>query len=216
MNEIDLIPADYRQLRRLRRDFQRFGTIFVCLVLAIALGKGWLVQSIRAEKTEIDQLKRGEVSVLNQRRQLEELEGRQADLKARLEVLDALRGGPPAQKMFVALDRALDPSVWFTDWKFVREGEIEEAKPQTRQTGYFIVVPKGAQKNGNVPWNDRTRMEIRGQALSHSDLAGFVQRLLAQPEIVDVNLLNTGTRRYTFREIVEFRLAALIDSRGQG
>ncbi|PLX83217.1 MAG: hypothetical protein C0617_11820 [Desulfuromonas sp.] len=210
MHDIDLIPADYRRRRSLLRVLRIYLVLLAAVVAAVALGRVGLGQVLRTEQARVGELKTGEVQLLEQKRRLEELGASREDLRGRLALLEALRGGPPAQRMFEVVDRALNPSVWFSDWKFVREGEAGQAA-RGGQAGYFLIVPKGEGAFPEEPWRELTRMEIKGQALSHAALAEFVRRLLGQPEIADVHLLNTKTRQYRVGGVIEYELTVEID-----
>ncbi len=211
MSEIDLIPNDCRESIQRRKVGKRFLYIFVCMIFAIALGKGWLEYLLKNEKMETDTLKNGEVFILNQRAIYEELNSKHNDLSKRLELLDLLRGGPSAELMFSVIDRAMNSSVWFTNLKYLRAGEDQIREPTTKNTGYFIVVPKDQKKSETSPWQSLMRMDIKGEALSHSALADFVKKLIEQPEIKDVQIQSTSTRRYAAGHVVEYSIAALIN-----
>ncbi len=212
MSEIDLIPADYRLQLRLKRHGTRFLVFFGCLVLVIAGSQWGLSRSLEAERAAIQQLKTGEMDLLQQKTRLEELRSEKADLTNRLQVLKALRGGPPAERIFVQIDRAIGREVWFTELKFIREGQVQEVEPQSGTPGYFVIVSKDRNRDRSESWQTKTRIEIRGQALTHSALAEFVRRLQVQPGIADVYLLNTGSRSYTTSQVIDYQLAAVVDS----
>jgi hypothetical protein len=55
-----------------------------------------------------------------------------------------------------------------------------------------------------------THMEIRGQAVDHSTLAQFVSRLLDQPRIEQVRVVNTRVRPLAAVEVVDFELAVVV------
>lgn len=213
MAEMDLVPQDYRESLRIRRWVRNalagYGVLLACVVGA----KFGLAHTVEKEKLRVGQLQASKQVTLNQLALIEELRGREADARRRLDILAGLRGGPAAEQMFVTIDRALDQSVWFQSWNFRRAGQVVEMDPQTVQTGYFIIVPKGQKQQEDMAWRLETHMEIKGQAFTHSALASFVKRLLDQPEIEDVRVLNTGLRRYTEAQVVNFDLAVVVDSR---
>lgn len=216
MNEVDLVPADYRRSLRVNRDITRFLLVFGGLLLLIFAASWWLGNRTAVARAEIQRLKTGEIVILEQQTKLEDLVSRQADYTARLEVLNLLRGGPPAEQLFVHLDRAINPSVWFTELLFVREGEVVETKSRGKNPGYFVVAPANHSRNQDQPWRNSTRIEIKGQSLNHSTLAKFVRTLQAQPGIDDVYLLNTSTRNYSSAEVINYQLAAVLDPVGKG
>lgn len=216
MNEVDLIPADYRQNLNLKRHGKRFLLLFGCMALVIVGGKGWLSQSIEGEREAIQRLKTGEIELLQQKNRFEELRLERSDLTNRLQVLSALRGGPPAERIFVQIDRAINRSVWFTELKFIREGQVQKAASQSGSPGYFVMVSNDASRNLNEPLSESTRIEIRGQALTHSALAEFVSRLLAQSGIANVYLLHTGSRSYSTSQVIDYQLAVVVNLDEEG
>jgi hypothetical protein len=82
-----------------------------------------------------------------------------------LSLLDGLRGGTPADRMFVAIDRALiDDTVWFQSWDFKRAGSsVKPTETQGTNTGYFIVVPKSNEAKPQQVWRIETH---RGQVIT--------------------------------------------------
>ncbi len=217
MADLDLIPAEYRRSLRLRRWLRNFLLVYAAAVLAVAGVRTALSRGVDGERREIERLRQTKQVTLNQLALVEELNARKADARKRLEILAGLRGGPPAEQMFVVIDQALaNRDIWFQSWNFRRAGELVEAEPQAVEAGYFIVVPKGPDHTKEAAWRLRTHMEIKGQARSHSALATFVDRLLDQPEIEQVRIISTSLRRYTTAQLVDFELAVVVDSRPEG
>ena len=64
---------------------------------------------------------------------------------------------------------------------------------------------KGGKNSGNTL---QTKIEIKGQALNHSALAAFVNRLNNEPIFNGVTIVNTQLRKYTKTEVVDFTLMA--------
>jgi hypothetical protein len=210
MAEIDLIPADYRRYLHLRWMARGYTILFSILVFSVAAGRMWTGHLLKMEKAAIKELEASENLILGQSKQFEDLTAKKSHLKTRLEALDVLRGGPPAEQMFVVISRAINPSTWITHWKFVRAGEVQEEKPTYRRTGYYVAKPKG--ENGKKNWREQTYMEIKGQTLNHSALADFVKKLLEQPIIDGIHELKTWTRAYKSGQIIEYHLAVTITS----
>jgi len=220
MHEIDLVPDDYRQLLGLRRALTIFIAVFVCLVLAVAGGRFWIGQLMRSEKKLVEKLELGESALLKKQKVITELREQKKVLTERLAVLNVLRGGPKAVCLFEVVDRSINPSTWFTHWKFVRETEKTTKKQQhLTQTGYFIVVPPGKNRGEGVDeaevWRKSMHMDIRGQALNHASLAGFVRKLLVQPEVEDVKVLSTITRQYQGVEVINYDLVVVVHQQGE-
>lgn len=211
--DFDLVPSSYRRRRWLRRALVRFGVGYLLVGVALGGAKAALTMRIDAESSEIERLRADKNSVLAQRAAVDELDERRAALETRLRALETLRGGPPVGQVFDAIDRALGADVWFIDWRFLRAGEFVDVEPKTVNRGYMVLVPAGESTDEARGWRLSTHMEIKAQALTHSALAEFVQRLYAEPIVAEVRLLNTRSRRYTTREVVDFELAVLVGGR---
>ena len=210
MSEIDLIPTEYRRTLRLRTWTLRFALGVAALVAALGTAKVGLSQAIRSEKREVDELRLAGRLALERREKLEAFSAEGAKIRRQLAILEQLREGIAAQQMFVVIDRALDGTVWFASWRFRRAGEVVERDPETVHAGHFIVVPQKGKDESEKVWRLRAHMEIRAQALDHSSLARFVRRLVEQPEIEEVRVLNTRVHPQATSALVDFELAVLV------
>jgi Tfp pilus assembly protein PilN len=209
MAEVDLIPEDYRQAAHLKRFSKKFLLVFAFIVLLVALGKGLLSFLVAMENKRTMTLETSEVLIVEHRNLLKKLDQHRADLQQRLAILDSLRGGPPAQRMFQIIDRAVNQSVWFTSLRFKRTKEDLQALTQSRDTGYFRVVQQTDNRQHGES-QEQMRMEINGQALNHSALADLVKKLLDQQEVHDVHILNTSTLQYPSGQVTAYKLVVTI------
>ena len=192
MTDVNLIPGDYTRQQKIRRVVRRFLYCFAALLLlgvaaGIALGTVYNHEKSRSEK-----LKSGELLLEEQKKQLDQFAAKKEDLQIRLNMLEHLRGGPPAKQMFIAIDKAINESVWITKLNFSRAADERESDQEGRSTGYFIVVPQEGQEK---PWSISGDINITGMALTHSALAEFVNLLVAQPQIKSVQVQNTHSRK---------------------
>ncbi len=212
MAEFDLIPESYRQRLRLRRWSINFALGYTCVIVIVVAAKVLLSHNITVEAAAIDKLKVDKAAVLAHKARLDYLRSERSQLDERLDVLTKLRRGPLAEDIFVTIDRALGESIWFMDCKFLHAGEFVEVKPRAVNTGYFVVVPEGEQREERKAWRVQAHMEIRGQAVDHSALASFVERLSGESVIRDVKVLKTGTSRYQSTQVVDFELAVILSN----
>jgi hypothetical protein len=159
-----------------------------------------------------------EISALQSRQQISAqqsetlalLNSKKTNFERQLSLLTGLRSGAAAPAMFRTIDNALAGNeVWFLDWGFQRAGHAVEKKPETVNTGYFIVVTDD-DGSGEEAWMIETHMTIKGQAKDHAALSRFVRKLFEQPEIQDVRILNTS--RLSDERIVNFDLAVTVNS----
>ena len=207
---IDLIPAAYREECRARRTVKWFLPIVGTLLLGI--GGARLALGIERSGIEHElELLRADI---NSDTELQQRYAQLADVRDRLnrkvQVLDSLRGGLPAQHMFMAIDHAANGETWFRKWTFRRSGEIVDEAPQSVHAGYLLIVTPQEAGSQDRAWRLDTHMEIAGSALNHTALASFVERLAQRPEIADARILRTGSRREATREVIDFDLAVTV------
>jgi hypothetical protein len=213
MHEFNLIPADYVEREHIEKKLHTFAFILIGLLLSIAILHFCLQHIILNLKSEIQVLEEGKMLTLQQQQRFNDLLAQERSLTKRLEIFNALRGGPPVRQIFLAIDQVLDGSVWFTQWKFQRAGEIVETAPQTEKNGYFITIPEDTSGAGKPQtWLLKTNMQISGQAIDHSRLSVFVNKLIELPEIEDVKVLNTNLKTYTSTQAIDFNMILIIDT----
>ena len=217
MSDIDLIPQAYRT-RRWQSRFMNHtalllgGLLGILILVSSALG----VVTANAN-SRVEALQHRQMVTAQQRADLERLNAQKAELKRQFRLLSGLRSGAAAGDMFVTIDRALtSDDVWFLEWQFQRAGVMAGEEVRTVNTGYFIVVPDGAERLAANDLRVQTHMTIRGQARDHSALSSFVRRLFAQPEIDDVRIHRTSLRRSNQTSTVDFDLAVVLNTDVRG
>lgn len=216
MAELDLIPSDYRRLRALRRWLVRAAVAYAVLFAGFGLCRTALALGVRSRSQQLELLDAALAREQSQQARLAALQQERAAAQQKLQILEGLRGGVAAVDVFQVIDRAAEPSVWFLDWKFRRAGEIVEKDPIRVQTGYFIVLPpelNAPSETRERGWLMQTHMQIHARARDHSSLAGFVRRLVEQPEIAEARVLNTSTARQGAAEVIDFELAVVVRTR---
>ncbi|MEQ1531409.1 MAG: PilN domain-containing protein, partial [Methylococcales bacterium] len=162
-----------------------------------------LQKQIDQLQTEVQILETGKKFKLEQQQKFNDLLAKERLLNKRLIILDNLRGGLSAKSLLLVVDRVLDGDVWFTKWTLTRATEQDNVKTLGASVT-AAVNPVGA--SDGQAWQLNTRMEITGQALDHSKLAAFVNRLMLQPEIKDVKVLNTAQKTYLSTQVIDFSL----------
>ena len=212
---MDLIPADYRRYVQQLQLLHRWGLVIgVIIAASVILSVGLKYLTTEYQK-EIVVLEKKKAISSHQRGILQELEKDRDQLTKKREVLEKLRGGALAEDMFVNIDRALDRrNIWFKNWKFTRAGSITSEKPQGVNTGYFIVIPESERINQKEQeaWRIQTHMEVAGQATDHEALSSFVRRVLQQPQIGDVRILNTQKQVNADQAVIDFKLVIMVIS----
>ena len=211
MNEIDLFPDELRKKLLFYRWFKMTG-VALCLITITAVSGFLFLRDVNAdirEQIQVFQSQR-EISDTNRQR-LDRLNQERQALQQQLNLLDGLRSGASAEKMFVTIDRALPgPNVWLTNWKFRRAGTRVDEEDGAVSTGYFVVIPAGEGSNEEETWKIETKMEIQGQALDHVAMSQFVLNLTQQPEIENVRIVNSRQTTVNQAKLVEFGLDIVV------
>lgn len=213
MHELDLIPADYRERERIQQKCTIFIGILIVLVVALAGLRFVLQQKVGTLQLQIQALEDGKKIKLEQQQKFNALLAQERMLNKRLEIFNGLRGGPSAKQLLLAIDRVMDGDVWFNEWKLLRTSEINAVKTIPSTSGLVIVIPESENSAGQAQaWQLNTRMEITGQALDHSKLAAFISRLMQQPEVQDVKVLNTNLKTYLSSQVIDFNMVVIINN----
>jgi hypothetical protein len=213
---VDLIPNEYRVRVRVHRALRNFAVACGCALALVALGRAGLAYELNKESSAVAKFKQQASFNAGERARLGELQGRKDGVERQVRVLEMLRGGAAISDLFFAVEDAGTDRVWFQELSFAREAEAADAKSDARipgQPSLNAINPPAAAPaaaNGAAAWRSRERAEIRGQALDHSALAEFVNRLGGKPGIAEVRLLDTSTRTVANSQVVEFRLIALL------
>ena len=211
MNEIDLIPEEYRRKRLFSSWLKRAAIVFG-LVSAIMFGSFLGLKQINLGLTEeIRNMKSQRALASENTQQLKQLSVQRDGLQQQLNLLAGLRSGSSAEQMFITMDKALPgPQVWITRWSFRRAGSVVEQKAETVNTGYFIVVPNGKGNKKQEAWKIDTWMVIQGQALDHVAMSEFVSNLTRQPEIENVRIVSTRLNEGQQIKLVDFSLEIIV------
>ena len=213
MSDIDLIPQAYRTWRWQSRWIKRTALLLGGLVGILILGSSALGVATASARSRVEALQHRQAVTAQQRADLERLGAEKTELERQFRLLSGLRSGAAAEDMFVTIDRALtSDDVWFLEWQFQRAGVMVGEEVRTVNTGYFLVVPDGADKLAADDLRVQTHMTIRGQARDHSALASFIRRLFAQPEIDDIRIGRTALNRSKQTSTVSFDLEVVLNT----
>ncbi len=217
MNEIDLIPRDYRNWLGQKRVLRNGVILFVAINALVLAGGAWLSHSVAKGKALATQLQADNAITQQQQLQLQQMKDQQSTYEQQLALLQGLRAGAAIEDIFTLIDRSLVADrLWFLDWGFRRAGIIVDGQRRTYETGYFIIVGEtnDAAKKQNL--EVETRMTIHGQATDHQALSSFVRALFEQPDVRDVNVQRTSSINLGARRAVEFNITVILHSEYRG
>lgn len=213
MNDIDLIPVDYREWLERRRMLGVYAVSVLALGLLIA-GVGAGLQHTTAKMRDTAARLKVENAVTQQQQdQLQVLTDQRAEYERRWSLLRGLRAGASVQEIFSLIDRALLPGdLWFLDWTFRRAGVIVNGEQRGIETGYFIIVADQPGKPAENTMSVETHMTISGQARDHQALSSFVRSLFEQEDVKDVNVQKTSRSDYARTRVVNFDLTIVLNN----
>lgn len=207
---MDLIPADYRQNRRVRGLVVKFFVLCIVLLSCIGIARILLGYLIWRENVQVVRLQQQEqVTEQNKARGDEYRQQKQATLQ-QLAALDELRGGDRAALFLHAIDNAYRAGVWLDTLHFMRRNGTGTLQAPGAVNSGIIVVPAGSDAQ-----DINQGVEIAGHAINHSVLAEFMRALDAQSGVAGLSLIDTVSRNYTSMQVVDFKLALQMGAKAQ-
>ncbi len=214
MSDIDLIPNEYRLWLWQLRWLKGFGVALALLFIVYTAGYALTTNLLKNTVSEMAKLQKEKAITTMQRDKLQRLDDEQKELERQWTLLNGLRGGTTVQDILRVTDNAFSSNdLWFTNWQFARTGVVVDKKKRTLDSGYFIIVPtKNTGDKEGEAWEIQTHVKISGQALNHAALSGFVSRMLEQPQISNVRILQTSLLRTSAGSVVVFELAVMVGS----
>lgn len=206
MSSLNLIPEDYRQGIQLQRLVRSFIMLCALVLGAIALAKGVLSYLIWRENAHVVRLEQQEQASQQNKTKAEEYRQQKQVTEQQLAALKELRGGDRTTAFIKAIDHAYTEGVWFDHVRFIRRshtGTLDNV-PSAANLG-VVVVPNNAETAQSL--EIKHGAEILGHAMSHTVLADFMRKLGMEASVADLRLIDTGTRTYANRQVIDFNLA---------
>ncbi len=208
MRAVNLIPYDVtlrdEMLQHLRTWLIVCGC--VCLVvLGLFTAQKRVVSSIELQVQGLEQRSRALQKRYDEVKAVQRI---QADLARKAGLVNALLAKRNFTRLFVELEQSMTPAVSLTYINVEKKhpAVMEEQEDEWVETGYFIVKKPGSK---NRPQQTAAVLlpeaVVRGIALTHEDLAAFINNLERSALFHDVNLRYS---RFSTRDadILEFEL----------
>jgi len=184
MHDIDLIPREHVERRRVRRWLMRIAALLAAIVLASALGRGALAFGLARERPAVQLSRQAEQAAAAQRSRLAELGVRKAALEGRLAALRRLQDDAAWDLALRSVDAAYSPRIWLDR----------------------LSIGRGAADSTPAP----LLVELRGHAVDHAAVTDFLHRLAEQPGVNGARLLDTGMRHYSMADVVDFGISTRV------
>lgn len=202
MREIDLIPREHVERRRLRRHLKVALAALVAIGVLTCATRIALDFSISRNRPVVEQQRRAMQAAVAQRARIADLEQRKAALEAGLSTLRHLRQPNGWQPALRSLDGAFGPGLWLDQVAFASLS-APDAVPSGRTAG----APPAAPATPD-PAVFAHSLEIKGHAVDHATVTTFARALSEQPALHGVRLVDAGLRRYSTTQVVDFTLSA--------
>ncbi len=173
MREMDLIPEDYRRHLSTRRMLIGFGVLYALIAVALIAGKVFQDLRISTIKQQIETLEQQQGMIVDQRKMIDQLRLKKSAVENQLDFVKMIQHGGSAGQVFLVFDRVLQQQrnkVWLQAWQYTA-ANLDVARKDDQHANMSVI--------------------IRGQAIDHEALSSFVESLISQPEITDVQLKNT-------------------------
>lgn len=209
MTDINLIPRDYSEARRLRRWLRNFGLALAVLATVTAIGRGWIALRLSDERPTVEQMRKRAKLAVERQAQLAELEARRKTAETRQASLHALREDATWVAMFKAIDHAYNRNLWFDELAFSRTVHVDAPPP-----GIAPAADAASRVPPAAPPRISHGFDIKGHALDHAAIAEFMRAMGERPGVGAVRLTDTGLRKYSTMEVVDFSLAATLGASG--
>lgn len=212
MREFNLIPASYLSRRERVAFLRNMGILYASVIVCFALVWGALKGFTIAGQDELAELQRQQNVSSVERAELTALAAEHSELERKWQLLQSLRSGLSAEALVLSVEGALPvDQVWFTDWRFRREGIVTPEQSTPRPPSYFVQADSSEDL---ASWQMQTQMTVRGQARDHSALSIFSRSLLALPHVHEVKLQRTAlaARQNDGPRLVNFELIIVIKS----
>jgi cell division protein FtsB len=199
---MDLIPADFRRLRRVRSYLR--ATLFALGLLLIIFLLGWLgLQTlVSREQQQISRLQQDDGRFQRDQSSLAELRQKRQQIEEQLNTLAGLRGGDQVAKLLRAIDAAHTTGIWLDNMQMHRATDslVKPESPSANTLGGLLGKIQGV---GNAPGSG---VNIVGHALDHTHLAEFMKKLSDQPGMARLYLIETRPRGAADIDVIDFTL----------
>ncbi len=210
MADIELIPADYAATPRLApapAPARRSGCVL--LALATAAARAWLGWRIAAERPAVAALRQAETRANARRTALDaRCMPTSATPKHGSRALQALRDRAAWPLRLPRHRRGAPPEPLVRRARLPARGT---RGPRPAPPRRHRQPPAPAASAAAAPPPLLHRFEIVGHALTHAAVTDFMRDLGAQPGIANLRLTDSGMRRYSTIDVVDFRLTGLLE-----
>jgi hypothetical protein len=208
MNDMDLIPVEFRKGADLRRRLKSFGVLCILVLGAVATARASLGYLTYREKSPMARLEQQARSLHDTQSRAAALRQQSQATEQQLDALGKLRGRDRLALFLRAVDEAYSQNIWLDSVHFRR---LPDAGAPGGVPGATPAAGAAAPPGSDAELNVTQGAELFGHAINHGVLAQFMQDLGAQPAVADLRLISTGTRNYTTAQVIDFNLSLRVN-----
>ena len=210
MHDIDLVPAEYVQSRRLRQRLVLFGAAVALVLIAVASGRAWLAVRLDRERTGLDLVRQHGRLAGEQRSRVAGLQAQKAAGDAQLATLRTLLDDSPFDAIWPALDVAYNGRIWLDSLSYTRTARADAAAlPNAQAT--TPAAPAVSAASAAAP-DLQYGIELSGHGLDHAAVSDFKQALATRPGVASLRLADSGLKQLGTLEVVAFHFTAQLGS----
>ena len=220
MADVDLIPADYARLARVRSRVKPLLMALIAVALVVGLARLALSLLVSFENANIAQLQKESQIAARTKAEADNFRQQKQRAEKQLAELDELRGRDRLRLVLRAIDAAYSDSIWVEQLRFFRRelstGDLSSL-PGGGRSGVIVVPRQNIPGPGTAPASPgvEQRAEIVGHAINHTKLAEFMRGLGSQPGIAEVRLVDTGLGSYAGTPVIDLTLMLLVDDKAR-
>jgi hypothetical protein len=203
MNDMDLVPGEFRRGLTLRRNLRHFMWALVLLLGILVATRATLGYLIWREKAQVVSLEQQQQVISKTQTEAESLRQQRLVTEQQLATLDLLQGNDLVQYFLQSIDEAYTEHIWLDSVHFQR-------RENTGPPAIGATAGAAEDQTASTAVDLLHDAELVGHASNHSYLATFMQQLGGQPVVADLRLINTATRTYASAQVIDFKLALQI------
>lgn len=204
MHDIDLVPAEYIQARRLRQRLVLLGAALVFVLIAAASARAWLALRLDQERLGLEQVRQHGRLAGEQRARLATLRAQKAAGDVQLATLHVLLDDAALDALWPAVDEAYNERVWLDTLSYART-----VRGDAVATAASAAAPV-ATAAPTVPPTLQHAVELYGHGLDHAAVTEFKHALGARPGLATLRLADSGLKQLGTLEVVAFHLTATL------
>lgn len=206
MSEFNLIPLEYQNKIRLRRDIIKFAYVYAAIIVIALLAFIWMSSDIRQFKEKLNTVKSNQFSQQLINAQIKVLGHKQDKLQNRYRALNRLSSGLTVMQLMQSFDRALNYQIKFSSFEYIRN-QVSSSL-QNRINSKQLIGSRAVNKDNN----EYSSIRVHGSSNNHASMAQFMRSLGQQSEVLNVDLLSSKALQSQEGDKIVFELLVFINN----